>query len=99
MTSASAPSNVVGVDPSTLPNLSMDPSHIGTSRPNVLDALVFRAQELLGPAEPIDDSAEFLSTTTASEPTPAVLLMSTDEFGSPNIVGSVSTRLTYLERK
>ena len=92
MTAGRSPTNVLGVDPSVIPEVLITdaPDRVGSSQPNLLHALVQRNQELLNPSGPIDDSVEWLSTTTATESTPAVLLMSTDEFGTPSIVGSVS---------
>ena len=92
MTTENAPSNVVGIDPSTLPDLeaSLSPENSGGQHPNLYDSLAQRVSNILNPSGPVDDSIEYLSTTTESEPTPVVFLMSTDEFGSPQIVGSVS---------
>ena len=91
MVAGQSPANVVGVDPSVLPRVLIadTPDGVGTDQPNVLNALVRRNQELLNPSGPIDDSVEWLSSTTTTESTPAVLLMSTDEFGAPSVVGSV----------
>ena len=91
-TFTTAPNNVVGVDPSVVPDLddSVAPENFGSGQPNIFNPLARRINNILNPGGPVDDSIELLAITTDSESTLAELLMSTYEFGSPQIVYSVS---------
>ena len=77
---------MTGVIPPPSPLAVSSTANIGTHTPNIFNSLIHRAQSFINMSGPVSDRLP--PPRPASAPT--TMLMATDEFGAPSIVGAVS---------
>ena len=85
ITTSTAPANVTGVIPPPSPLAVSLTVNIGTNIPNIFNSLIHRARSFVNMSGPVSDRLP--PPRPASAPT--TMLMSTNEFGAPTIVGAV----------